>query len=290
MRTPLQLGAVLCLCFCALVGCRLMNEQPDFDNHSLLKPAQSSPDSVRMEIIWARFPVNDAGLNEAAWQDIDEAQLDPATRGELANNGLRAGIIKGKLPDAISRALKHGESTPEDSPQTIDGETRELLANPIVRGRIRQMPRDQRYEISASDVYPVLPLLVKSPNELGGRPYADAQAMYALRVDPQPDQTTLVELTPELHYGSPRMKLAGGDEGVWHQAMQRDREVFDRLRLNVRLAPGDMLVIMGLPGAGSRLGHYFHTVESADGPQQKLILIRLAEVPQSDAFASTNDS
>jgi hypothetical protein len=85
------------------------------------------------------------------------------------------------------------------------------------------------------------------------------------------------------------MKLAGGDEGVWHQAMQRDREVFDRLRMNVHLAPGDMLVIMSLPNSGSRLGHYFHTVESPDGPQQKLILIRLAEVPQSDAFASTGD-
>ena len=89
-----------------------MNEQPDFENHSLLKPAQSSPDSVRMEIIWARFPVNDPGLNEEAWQDIDEAQLDPATQRELANNGLRAGVIKGKLPDADkaniteSKALK----------------------------------------------------------------------------------------------------------------------------------------------------------------------------------------
>ena len=46
-----------------------------------------------------------------------------------------------------------------------------------------------------------------------------------------------------------------------------------------------MLVLMSLPDAGSRLGQYFHTVESPDGPQQKLILIRLAEVPPSDTFA-----
>ena len=44
---------------------------------------------------------------------------------------------------------------------------------------------------------------------------------------------------------------------------------------------------MSLPDAGSRLGHYFHTVDSADGRQQKLILIRLAEVPPSDTFADT---
>ena len=65
--------------------------------------------------------------------------------------------------------------------------------------------------------------------------------------------------------------------------------MFDRLRLTVKLAPGEMLVLMSLPDAGSRLGHYFHTVDSADGPQQKLILIRLAEVPPSDTFADMGD-
>jgi hypothetical protein len=110
-----------------------------------------------------------------------------------------------------------------------------------------------------------------------------------MRVDPQPDQTTIVELTPELHFGSPRIRWTGGDEGVLHQAPLRDREVFDQLRMSVKLAPGDMFVVMSLPDARSRLGHYFHTVESSEGDQQKLILIRLAEVPQSDSFASLTE-
>jgi hypothetical protein len=59
--------------------------------------------------------------------------------------------------------------------------------------------------------------------------------------------------------------------------------------MSVRLAPGEMLVLMGLSDAGSRLGHYFHTVESSEGWQQKLILIRLAEVPPSDIFAQLNE-
>jgi hypothetical protein len=269
-------------------GCRLMDGPADFDDHSLLQPARPSPDSVRMEIIWARFPANDPALNDEAWQDIDETQLDPAVHRELANNGLRVGVINGKLPDAISRALKQRESVSEES-ETIDGETNELLADPIVRGRVRQMPRNQRYEITASDIRPTLSLLIHEQGALGGRPYQQAQAVYAMRVNPQGDQTALVELTPELHHGEARMRMMGGDEGVWHQAMQRDREVFDRLRMNVRLAPGDMLVIMGLPDAGSRLGHIFHMVDSSDGPQQKLILIRLADVPQSDAFAGMEE-
>jgi hypothetical protein len=59
--------------------------------------------------------------------------------------------------------------------------------------------------------------------------------------------------------------------------------------MNVRLAPGEMLILMSLPDAGSRLGHYFHAVESADGPRQKLVLIRLAQVPRSDTFDIPGD-
>jgi hypothetical protein len=44
-----------------------------------------------------------------------------------------------------------------------------------------------------------------------------------------------------------------------------------------------------LPEAGSRLGHYFHTVDTPDGPQQKLVLIRLAQVPRSDTFKIPGD-
>jgi hypothetical protein len=285
MKTPLQVGAALCLCLPLAAGCRLMHGEADPQGNTLLKPARPSPDSVRMEIIWARFPANHPALHSEAWQEIDETRLDPAVHRELANNGLRVGIINGKLPEELSRALNQREPFTNES-TTIDGETNELLADPIVRGRVRQMPRDQRYEIVASDIHATLPLLKHDQGEWSGRTYENAQAIYAIRVSPQGDQTALVELTPELHYGEARMRMTGGDEGVWHQAMRRDREVFDRMRISVKLAAGDMLVIMALPEAGSRLGHYIHTVDSSDGPQQKMILIRLADVPRSDAFAS----
>jgi hypothetical protein len=131
-----------------------------------------------------------------------------------------------------------------------------------------------------------MPLLVSGQADLSGRTYPQAQAIYALRVDPRPDRTAIVELTPEVHCGAPQLKYTN-DDAVLRMESQRDREVFDRLRVSVKLAPGEMLVLMSMPDAGSRLGHYFHTVDSAYGPQQKLILIRLAEVPPSDTFADT---
>jgi len=287
MRIALHSSALLVICLAAAGGCRLFHDEVG-GGKSPLRPARPSPDSVTMEIIWARFPAGDPQLNEAAWQNIDETQITPAVRRALANNGFRVGVIGGTLPDAVARVLRHGEQPTQDptSPQRPD-EISDLMAEPIVHGRIRQLPRDQRYEIQASDIYPSLPLLVNGGRELGGGIYQQAQAIYALRVDPQSDRTALVELTPELHHGAPRIRWTRGDDGsgILRQAPLRDHEVFHELRMNVKLAPGEMLVLMSLPDAGSRLGQYFHTVDSTEGLQQKLILIRLAQAPPSDTFA-----
>ncbi len=57
------------------------------------------------------------------------------------------------------------------------------------------------------------------------------------------------------------------------------------MRMDIRLAPGEMLMLAGLPESGCRPGHYFHTAESSGGREQKIVLIRLAQVPRSDTFA-----
>ncbi len=240
-----------------------------------------------MEIIWARFPAGDAGLNDTAWQDIDETQIDPATRRELANNGIRAGVISGTLPEPIARIMNQKDTSAQLKTTNSDEQSIDLLAEPTVRGRLRQARRGQRIEIQASDVYPTLPLLIGDWRELGGGIYHDAQAIYAMQVSPQPGRIAQVQLTPELHYGAPRLRWTSGEEHILRQAPLRDRRVFDQMRMNVQLSAGDMLVLMSLPDSGSRLGHYFHTVDAAEGRQQKLILLRLAEVPASDTFADS---
>jgi hypothetical protein len=252
---------------------------------------------VALEIIWARFPQNDPALNDAVWSQIDETQLAPDVRRELVSNGFRAGIIAGTPPAAIAHAINLRIERPDQGPNKVAGETSDeppgdaaqldnLMTEPTVQRRLLQLRRGRRAEIQASEVLDSMPLLVTSGRELGGRTFHDAQAIYALRVDPQPDQTVGIELTPELHHGQSRVRWTGGEDGILRQAPTRDREVFDSMRMNVRLAPNEMLVLMSLPDAGSRMGHYFHTVDSAEGPQQKLVLIRLAQVPPSDTFGT----
>jgi hypothetical protein len=254
--------------------------------HSPLKPAQPSADSVAMEIIWARFPANDPVLGDAAWREIDETQIEPAVRGQLLKNGIRAGVIGSIVPAAIDHVLHQRESTSADSKSDQAKKNAELMTEPIVHGHVLRVRRNQRTDIQASEEYPTLPLLVNDGGVLGGHTYQQAKAVYCLRVDPRPDRTALVELTPEIQHGASRLRFTTGDDGILKQASLNEKKVFERLQLSVRLAPSEMLVLMSLPDSGSRLGHYFHTVDSADGPQQKLILIRLAQVPPSDTFVT----
>jgi hypothetical protein len=279
-----QSRIAIALVVCIAGGCRLFPDETLAKGHSPLHPAKSSPDSVAMEIIWARFPANDPVLDDAAWREIDETQIDPSVRRELLNNGLRAGVISGSVPAAIGRVLHQGDNHAKDDAKVAIAQSAELNNDPIVHGRVLHVRRNQRTEVQASEIYPSLPLLTSRGGDLGGRPYTQAQAMYALRVDPQPDRMALVELTPELHFGEAKWKYSS-EEGVLRQTLMRDRKVFDELKVAARLAPGEMLVMMSRPNSGCTLGSYFHTANSADGPQQKLILIRLAEVPTSDTFA-----
>jgi hypothetical protein len=294
MNHALHLGAALALLACLTSGCQPFTRAHLAKyGHSPLKPAQSSPDSIAVNIVWARFPANDPVLDDSAWREIDETQIDPDVRRELVANGIRAGVISGTIPPAIDRILNQdGLRAPTsviDEPSAPSkSQSAELLAEPIVHGRTMRLRRKQRTEIQASEVYASMPLLINTSSgaELGGHTYEQAQAIYALRVEPQSDRTTLVELTPELQHGASRLRYTGGEDGILRQASLKEREVFDRLRVSVKIGAGEMLVLMSLPDAGSRLGHYFHTVDTADGPQQKLILIRLAEVPRSDTFAA----
>jgi hypothetical protein len=285
-KTSPRLRAALCFFVGVLSGCQALSPNKIVGEHTLLKPAHASPDSVTMQIVWARFPVGDPALNDEAWREIDETTIEPAVRSELANNGFRVGIVGGSPPAAIAHVLQEGTTKGDQESADPTTKSLELSTDPIVHGRVRQLRRDQRSEIQASETFASLPLLVNGSRELSGRTYEQAQAIYALRVDPQPDRAVQVELTPELHHGDPRLRWTGGDEGILRQASLREREVFEKMRMRVKLVPGQMLVLMSLPDAGSRLAHWFHTVNSVDGPQQKLILIRLADVPPSDTFVS----
>jgi len=293
VRPSVPIDMRIALLFCALLGfalaggCRLVSDEAVVQGTSPLRPATPSPDSVQMEVIWARCPLSDAEINDTVWSEIDETQVAPDIHRELARNGFRVGVVTGTPPDAIARILHWQANELQTEDDGVALRSLDLLHETKIHGSRRNLRCGERMEILASDNMESMPLLVSHGRELGGRTFRDAQAVYALRIDPQPNQTVKVELTPEIHYGRSQLRWSGSEEGmdvVLRQLPMRKREVFESMQMNVRLAPGEMLMLAGLPDCGSRPGHYFHMVESASGREQKIVLIRLAQVPKSDTF------
>ena len=152
MTTLSQLRIAIASLVCVAGGCRIFPDETMGKGHSPLSRLPPSPDSVAMEIIWARFPANDPVLDDAAWNEIDETQIEPSVRRELLNNGIRAGVIGGVYPDCNRPRSASRESHAENDKTVADETKRRTHDEPIVHGHMLRVRRNQRSEIQASEI------------------------------------------------------------------------------------------------------------------------------------------
>ena len=158
-------------------------------------------------------------------------------------------------------------------------------ADPQVMRRVVQLNRHDPASIQASDLQDHRYVLISDDRGVKGRGYEQVQAIYSLRAEPVPGQRVSIELTPELHHGELRNRYTGSDQGIFLITPTRDREIYDQFQLSVDLAPGEFLVVDGLPEARGTLGHAFHAVDHGEGAENKLLLVRLLQVPGSEILA-----
>ena len=265
-------------------GCKLWTAGPAAGK-SPLRPAAASRDSVALEILFVRFPHGDSELNGSAWDSIDEMQLPGALRRELRRNGFRVGLVGGTLPEPLARLLE-SEATPQADGslwQTIDVER-----TPTVTRQVIQVRSGRHAQTITSRVYDRLPLLRYQDGQVSGGDLIQAQCQLAITPTIEHDGRVRFELLPEVHHGLPRPTWSY-QTGIMRSEMSRPKEVLDRLRIATTLAPGQMLILTGLPDRAGTIGHYFFTDESPRGREQKMLIIRLAHVPSSDLFADDVD-
>lgn len=279
-------GIALVLSGCAAIETGLPSSYPG-GGKSPLHPARPSKGSVALEIFWARYPLDSSEFDSTLWMEVNESRLPPALRRRLAQNGLRAGVVGNRVPDVLADVLNLRQGTRGETSSEVDQDQEDQLASLLSESTVtrqrRQLPPNIRWELVASETIPQVPLLLADHGELNGQTFHDAQAVYAIEHRLEPDGRVQLQLTPELQYGPAKMRYKGSD-GILRPTPTRDRRVFSKLQIEVSLAAGEMLIITGIPDASSRLGHYFHTVDGESGREQKLIVIRLAQVPESQAF------
>lgn len=269
----------LCACCCwALLGsgcAPLLLTQPKTETgKSPLKSASATADAVTLEVLFARFPLGQADMNGTLWNDIDEQHLDIDLRRRLAANGIRAGLIGTNIPEPIARLIHYtAEALPDEPNEKVP-----LDKEPIVRRRLIQVRDGGQSEILATGQLPELPLLVKEGDALGGKTFRDAQGLFMLYSHTLAAGGLQLDLTPEIRHGDTRQQWNGAD-GVFKLEMARDKQVYESLRTSAVLTPGQMLVVSCLPDRPGSLGYQFFTDETTGSRQQKVLLIRVAQLP-----------
>jgi hypothetical protein len=280
-------GFVLCSIVAAattlVTGCGVMLTSAAVTTpQSILKAVRTAPDCVTLEIFQVRVPADDKQLAKDLWQAADEQRLDLELRNRLVANGFRAGVIGGVMPDALSRALNlQSELTGDENERVITDDT----ATSKVSRRVMQFKRNEPATIQTSEVQPSLDLLLNTESGVQGKSYQEVQGVYSLRAESVPGQQVQVQLVPELQFGELRNRYAGSDQGIFVVTPSRERKVFDDMRMSVNLSPGEILLVTGIPDAPSSLGSAFHAQRIGDVAEQKLVMVRLVQVPDSEILA-----
>lgn len=274
-QLPLLLGLL-----CLTAGCTHLQAPAS----SPLAPPQMSNDSVAIDIIFARIPLND-GTSEKIWSDLDEQILPQEKRKSLYQNGFRIGRIAGPVPQPLVEIMKLTDSAPS-SGETNTADALSLTDESATTRRHLQLRAGHRTEILASGVYDELPFLRREDGRLVGRTLQKAQGVFGLSVRPNAYGGVKLRLVPEVHFGEPRIQPIAA-QGMIRWESQRDRIVLDDLIVEADLTPGDLLILTCLPNCPGSLGNRFFTVTAEGKLHQKIIAIRLSQVQSSPLFAES---
>ena len=269
------LSAACCLALlCSGCAPLLLTEPKTVSGKSPLKPAMATADAVTLEILFARFPLGQTDMNDALWAQVDEQHLSSDLRRRMAANGLRAGLISSHIPEPIANLIHYtSEPLPEEPNKNIP-----LDKEPAVRRRLVQVRNGGKSEILATGQIPELPVLIREGDSLGGQTFRDAQGLFMLQSQTLPDGGLRLNLTPEVRHGDSRQQWNGTD-GVFRLEMSRDKEIYEQLQTSAVLTPGQMLVVTCLPDRPGSLGYRFFTDETTGKREQKVLLIRVAQLP-----------
>lgn len=277
------LGVVICVAIGLCAGC---GKWSTTGKQSWQLPhAKMSPDSVVLEVAIVRLPVEQGEVSTAFWSNVDEQLIPTEVRQRLERNGLRCGVLTGQLPEELQRLTAGTDSVARlaenDSPQASG----ELFGQQRLQNRT-----GSRSKIVTSEIRDQRIVLTPEQGRLTGQTFFHAQCLFSVKTFPQGDGQVRLELVPEIEHGQPKQRWVGQThEGTFRLDTSAERAIFDHLRFEPKLAPGQSLIVSCTPHVKG-LGRQFFADASASGGEQRLLLIRLAQTQVDDLFAPENIS
>ena len=240
------------------VGDALKAAKPD--GHPL-----DGPRRVGMKIATIAAPLRDKAIDQAIWHTTDEQIFSEELRNSLKNNGLRIGLLRSSLPAEIEELMQHGG-----------------FAGQKVEPLVVNQPVSEPTKIATTEKTSETSLLIDTGSKVQGKTYRDVTGYLRITASIDDQKGVVLKTTPELHHGEMKAKFAnaGNVENAFEPAQMtlktmQEEEVFKDLAANVRVEPGQCLVIGLDPSRESGLGWFLLTKppETDKETQQKLILV-----------------
>ena len=275
LRAIFAVGIAVCA---GGIGCNFLNEPKSAPRENpFLKPLSFSESGITFDVMLVRLPKDDAENNAAFWTEIDEQQLPANSRRQWEANGLRVGLVGRQLPAKLAQLL--------DPAATTQG-TKRLLSDdprPTVTRSLIHMVEGNRNEIVASSAQSQLPLVINEEGQIRGKTYDAALSRFVFKAFTQPDGRVRFEIVPEIEYGESRPHYVGED-GTFLLDTSRPKQSFDKMAIEAKLSPGQLLVLGHAYDRPGSLGYHFLTEEANGRRETKFVIIRVGQVHRDDLF------
>jgi hypothetical protein len=249
----------------AVVGAGCKNPLTSTDRPATPTIARSlapaiAPEGLFVESVLLERPVGDPLLDRDLWTAAQPAGT-PETRALLAENGLRAGVLSGSLPQALQDLLASEADTVDPHGMTFN---------------VRQ-------EAVIATAGPVDPCKFSLLADIGGNPKSVdlKQANCGILVKPKTAENgrTRVWCEPQIQHGDRRDLYRPTDDGTrLTKSEEVPLEKYPRLGFEVTLGPEDCLVIGWQADQPDTLGAVLFGVEVSDRPRQRVLVIRARQL------------
>jgi len=284
MRPPFIVAILLGL---AAAGCRFLGDGPGAiatDQASARAAGKPAAQTIPLEVLFVRHDAHDPAVQEELWAFADEQFLDTASRGRLAANGLRVGIVGDHLPPHLVGRFTAAGSDPAAATLAADA----VLA----RRELRILPGRRSEIVTASGIRELV-LLERAADGVRGATYRDASPTLVIEARPAADGRVRITAVPEIRHG-PLEKSWVGEDGMFRLETGQRRHHLEQLQFTATL-PREGMLIVGCAGDDSAsVGDcLLRDHDRGDGTSIRLLAIRpLADVidplfGSADATAET---
>jgi hypothetical protein len=201
-------------------------------------------------------PIGDDFLDRELWESARPVG-EPETRVLHAENGLRAGILSGTLPQRFQ--------------DLIDSDAETVAPN--------EMSFNERKEAVVATAGPVDPCRFALLADLAGAPKTVEfkQARCGVLVRPRVEEGGRVAIycEPQIQHGERRDRYRPNEDGTgFVKTEEMPLEAFPKLGFDATLGPGDCLVIGWNAEQVETLGQALFSAEINNRPRQRVLVVR----------------